>query len=66
LTSACLDANGQTVNVTTGLFPATLGPAASGGGNAIIDTTIAVPYPCIAPISFVTSPGGSWFTVTGR
>ena len=40
--------------------------AASPTGDAEIDTTIALPSPCIAPIVFVTSPGGAWFAATGR
>jgi hypothetical protein len=39
---------------------------ASRDGNAEIDTEIALPAPCYAPIVFVTSPGGAWFAVTGR
>jgi hypothetical protein len=52
-----------TVNLSTGLFPATTGP---GGGDARIREKLAgIPRPCIAPIVFVTSPGGAWFAVTG-
>ncbi len=56
-----LDANGAavTVNVTTGDFPATT------AGNAEIEAAIDLPDPCIAPIVFVTSPGGAWFASTG-
>ncbi len=61
---SCLskDAGGNptTVNVASGLFPA------SAAGNAEIETTLALPSPCIAPIVFVTSPGGSWFAATGN
>jgi hypothetical protein len=39
---------------------------ASRDGDAEIDTTIALPSPCFAPVVFVTSPGGAWFAVTGR
>jgi hypothetical protein len=53
------DGNAITVNVSTGLFPADT------AGNAHIKDTIALPSPCIAPILFVTSPGGSWFASTG-
>jgi hypothetical protein len=48
-----------TVNVPTGLFPADT------AGNAEIEATISLPQPCIAPIIFVTNPGGSWFAATG-
>jgi hypothetical protein len=60
---SCLskDAGGAavTVNVSTGLFPADT------EGNAHIKDSVALPSPCIAPIVFVTSPGGSWFAATG-
>ena len=57
--------NATTVNVSTGLFPA------STTGNASIEATVALPKPCIAPIVFVTSPPstsapiGAWFASTG-
>jgi len=35
-------------------------------GDALIEETLALPSPCIAPIVFVTSPTGSWFAVTGE
>ena len=47
-------------NVETGLVPATT------TGDAKINTVIALPSPCIAPIVFVTSPTGAWFAATGR
>ncbi len=46
-------------NVSTAEFPA------STTGNSNIDATVSLPRPCIAPIVFVTSPGGSWFAATG-
>jgi hypothetical protein len=63
---SCLKADGTVENVITGNFPATLGPAVSGGGNAKIEADLALPQPCIAPIIFVTSPGGAWFAATGH
>ena len=54
-----------TVNISTDPFPATTGPASSGGGNAEVEATLDLPEPCIAPIIFVTSPTGSWFAATG-
>jgi hypothetical protein len=48
-----------TTNVSTGLFPATT------TGDSKIEATVSLPDPCFAPIVFVTSPGGSWFAVTG-
>ncbi|HLH73757.1 MAG TPA: hypothetical protein VKX96_10775 [Chloroflexota bacterium] len=59
---SCLSiSNGSptTVNVSTGLFPATM------TGDAEIETQITLPSPCIAPLIFVTSPTGSWFAATG-
>jgi hypothetical protein len=53
------DGHAITVNVDTGLFPA------DGEGNAHIKDTIELPQPCIAPIVFVTNPGGAWFATTG-
>lgn len=63
---SCLSNTGGVVNVMTGLFPATTGLASAGGGDAEIETTLSLPQPCIAPIIFVTSPGGAWFAVTGH
>lgn len=62
---SCLAGNGSTMNISTGLFPATTGLASAGGGDASIETFITLPHPCIAPIIFVTSPGGAWFATTG-
>jgi len=60
---SCLskDAGGNpiTTNVSTDLFPA------SATGDSNIETTISLPSPCIAPIIFVTNPGGAWFASTG-
>lgn len=65
-TVSCLTTGGAISNVSTGLFPATTGPASSGGGNAHVVATLSLPQPCIAPIIFVTSPSGAWFAATGR
>ncbi|SRR6266851_1187146 len=46
-------------NVSTGDFPA------STKGNSDINATVSLPRPCIAPVVFVTSPGGAWFAATG-
>lgn len=63
---SCVDDTGVTVNVLTDPFPATTGPATSGGGNSKIEATVALPNPCIAPIVFVMNGGGtSWFASTG-
>lgn len=34
-------------------------------GDAKIEADVELPAPCVAPIVFVTSPGGSWFSATG-
>ena len=49
-----------TVNTTTDQFHATM------TGDAKIEALLYLPYPCVAPIIFVTSPTGAWFAVTGR
>lgn len=48
-----------TANVSTGLFPA------DAAGDSTIEDAVSLPEPCIAPIVFVTSPGGAWFAATG-
>ena len=63
---SCLKSDGGIENVMTGLFPATLGLASEGGGNAYIEANLNLPQACIAPIIFVTSPGGAWFATTGQ
>jgi len=62
---SCVTDTGSVQNVLSDPFPATTGPAISGGGNAKIETDLTLPQPCIAPIVFVTSPGGAWFAATG-
>lgn len=63
---SCVQSDGTFDNILTGAFPATLGSASSGGGDADIETDVTLPHPCIAPIVFVTSPGGAWFAATGN
>jgi hypothetical protein len=53
------DGSATVANVSTAPFPA------STTGNADINATVSLPSPCIAPIVFVTSPGGAWFAATG-
>jgi len=55
---SCLDASGNPVNISTGLFPA------SPQGNADIEATVQLPRPCRDPIVFVTSPGLAWFAMS--
>ena len=47
-------------NVSTGNFPA------SPLGDAIIEAEVDLPSPCIAPVVFITTTGGSWLAVTGH
>jgi hypothetical protein len=47
-------------NVTTDAFDA------NAAGDAQTETNVDLPTPCLAPIVFVTTPGGSWIAVTGR
>ncbi len=63
---SCVKSDGTFDNILTDAFPATTGLASDGGGDAEIETTVTLPQPCIAPIVFVTSPGGSWFAATGN
>jgi len=62
---SCVRSDGSFENILTDPFPATTGPASAGGGNATIVADLSLPSPCIAPIIFVTSAGGSWFAATG-
>lgn len=55
-----IDAGAAVVrNVMTDPVPATT------TGNAKIQATLDLPEPCFAPIVFVASGGGAWFSVTG-
>ena len=55
-----IDAGAAVVrNVMTDPVPATT------TGDAKIQATLDLPEPCFAPIVFVASGGGSWFSVTG-
>jgi hypothetical protein len=47
-------------NVSTKLFDVTT------RGDGHLDTAVALPSPCFAPIVFVTAPTGAWFAITGR
>jgi hypothetical protein len=54
------------VNVQTATFPVTTGTLASGAGTGRVEARLSLPTPCIAPIVFITTPGGAWFAATGR
>jgi len=62
---SCVNGDGTFTNILTDAFPATTGPASAGGGDSKIETNVALPSPCIAPLVFVTSNTGSWFASTG-
>lgn len=55
---SCFTQGHAIVNVSTAVFPA------DSAGNSTIDDTVALPRPCVHPIVFVTSPGGSWFAMS--
>lgn len=63
---SCIGSDGLPHNISTDAFPATVGLASEGGGDASIEATLVLPQPCFAPIVFITSPGGNWFAVTGN
>jgi hypothetical protein len=60
---SCLTESGDTtpvVNVPTAGFPA------STSGDSNIDARLALPSPCVAPITFITGEDpNKWFAVTG-
>ena len=47
-------------NVGTEAFPA------DPEGDSNIEANLDLPKACFAPIIFITSPGGSWFAITGK
>jgi hypothetical protein len=63
---SCLRSDGTVENVMTAPFPATVATATDPGGDAYIEAKLVLPQPCIAPLVFVTSPGGAWFATTGK
>lgn len=54
------DSDVSPANVQTSTAPAT-----PDGDWRIEETLTGLPDPCLAPIVFVTSPGGAWFAVSG-
>ncbi len=63
-TVSCIDGAATVSNVgTTQAETKMIGDPRN--GDAIIRAKVVLPDPCIAPLVFVTSPGGSWFAVTG-
>ncbi len=62
---SCLTAGGATVNVSTEPFPVTVATATDPGGDGMIETKVALPSPCLAPIVFVTTTTDRWLAVNG-
>lgn len=65
---SCLDATLQTVNAFSEPFPVTVfsatDPSGDPGGDADVETKVALTSPCFAPIVFITNPAGvGWFAV---
>jgi len=54
------DGSATVTNVSNATFPANT------EGDSNIRAMVQLPHPCIAPIIFVTSPGGAWFAATGN
>jgi hypothetical protein len=64
--AACYTKDGGIAQISTPLFPVTTGFASDGGGSGQVEAQLALPQPCIAPVVFITSPGGAWFAATGH
>ncbi len=63
---SCLDATNLPVNLTTTPFPVTVATDTDPGGDGHVETRIALPSPCFAPIVFVTNTtGAAWFAADG-
>jgi hypothetical protein len=63
-----VDATGAAVvvNVRTPTHPTVTGVIGDPGvGDVKFADPVVLPSPCIAPIVFVTNPGGAWFLATG-
>lgn len=56
---SCITADGGVANVLTGEF------SANTAGDARIEDTLEIPFPCFAPLVFVTGPTGTWLASTG-
>lgn len=63
---SCLDAANAVVNVMTDPFPVTVATATDPGGDGEIETRLALPQPCFAPVVLITNATGvAWFAVDG-
>ena len=64
LSCLSVDTGGNAITVNLATQPVDA-PTGVGGGDADIREKLSPPTPCIAPIVFITSPGGSWFAASG-
>ena len=62
---SCLTETGATVNVSTAPFPVSIATATDPGGDGMIETRVALPATCIAPVVFVTTTTDRWLAVNG-
>jgi hypothetical protein len=63
---SCLDGANQVANVMTPTFPVSVANGADPGGDGAIETTVALPSPCLAPVVLITNAAGTgWFAVDG-
>lgn len=57
---SCVTDGGGVVNVSTPTFPVTTG---AGAGDGSVETTVALPETCLAPLVFVTTTTNRWLAV---
>ena len=62
---SCVRGDGTFQNILHRRLPGDDWPRHCRGRRRTIKTSVSLPSPCIAPIVFVTSAGGSWFASTG-
>lgn len=61
---SCMGSDLVRTTALSDVFPVSVADALDPvGGDADATTRIALPATCLAPIVFVTSPGGAWFAV---
>jgi hypothetical protein len=63
-TVSCLTTPDGTTATTSNVSTEPFDVSPSGDGE--LDTSVALPSPCFAPIVFVTAPTGAWFASDGR
>ncbi len=62
---SCLTETGATVNVSTAPFAVSIATATDPGGDGMIETRVALPSTCIAPVVFVATTTDRWLAVNG-